>query len=221
MRILSFSDIHGNFYVFEKSKKILNSADIVILSGDITHFGNENDTIKCLKELKKFFTGNIFAVTGNCDFKSAEKPLDQYEINLSEKIVEKNDFLFAGLKGSLVTPFSTPNEFYESDYEKMISKLESSLQGKKALPLVFVSHQPPFDCGCDVINSGMKTGSKAVRSFIEKNSPLVCFTGHIHEAWGIGKINNTIIINPGQAHKGNIGVLDFDKSQSDIYIETL
>jgi len=220
MRIISFTDIHGNFYIFEKSRKLLESADIVILSGDITHFGKESDTVKCIHELKKVFKGNIFAVTGNCDYRSAEKPLDDMGINLAEKVVEFNGVIFAGLKGSLTTPFSTPTEFLESDYEKMVSNIEKKLEGKKNRPFVFVSHQPPFDCGCDVIHSGLKTGSRVIRSFIEKNSPAVCFSGHIHEAGGIGKIGDTIIVNPGQAHIGNAGVADFDKGHFDIYIES-
>jgi len=152
-------------------------------------------------------------------YKSAEKPLDDLGINLSEKVFENCGLLFAGLKGSLITPFSTPTEFAESDYEKMVSKLEIELKEKKSLPLVLVSHQPPFDCGCDEIYSGMKTGSRVIRKFIEKNSPVVCFTGHIHEGWGMGKSNGTIIVNPGQANKRNAGVLDFDKDNFDIYIE--
>lgn len=217
MKIVSFSDIHGNFAVFQKTRKILYDTDIVILSGDITHFGNHKDTLIGINELKKYFHKDILAVTGNCDLKSAEAPLNDLEINLSEQVIEKNGFLFSGLKGSLVTPFSTPNEFLESDYEKMLSKIEKKL--KKEIPLVFVSHQPPFDCGCDIISSGLKTGSRTVRKFIEKNCPVVCFTGHIHEAFGTGKIGNSVIVNPGQANMGRVGVLEFENGNYNIYIE--
>ncbi|MCB9480467.1 MAG: metallophosphoesterase family protein [Desulfobacteraceae bacterium] len=218
MRIVSFSDIHGNFKIFEKSKNILLGADIVILSGDITHFGGDRESLRGIKELKKYFDKDIFAVTGNCDLKSAEKTLNDFNINLSEKVIEKKGFLFTGLKGSLVTPFSTPNEFLESDYEKMLSGIEKQL--KKEVPLVLVSHQPPFDCKCDVIDSGIKTGSIAIRRFIENYSPVVCFTGHIHEAYGTGKIGNTIIVNPGQAEKGRAAIMDYNNGSCEIYVKT-
>jgi len=217
MRIVSFSDIHGNFKVFEKCRKLLLGADIVILSGDITDFGNHRDSSRGVRELKKIFDKEIFAVTGNCDLKSAETSLNNLGINISERVIEKKGFLFAGIKGSLVTPFSTPNEFLESDYEKMLLKIEKNL--KKEIPFVFVTHQPPFDCGCDVIESGVKTGSRAIRKFIERNSPVVCFTGHIHEAFGTGKIGDTIIVNPGEANKGRVAIMDFDNGKYEIYIE--
>jgi len=45
-------------------------------------------------------------------------------------------------------------------------------------------------------------GSVAVRLFIEKYQPKICFTGHIHESVGVDKIGDTHIINPGMLNRG-------------------
>ncbi|MEL6527750.1 MAG: hypothetical protein AAFQ07_18785, partial [Chloroflexota bacterium] len=49
--------------------------------------------------------------------------------------------------------------------------------------------------------SNQHVGSKAVRAFIERVQPLVCFTGHMHECVTIDRIGDTQIINPGPVWK--------------------
>ena len=219
MRAASFSDIHGSFSIFKKSEKLLKSSDAVILCGDITDFGDNREIKKGIDELRKYFTGDILAVTGNCDYPSCEEALDSMKINIHRKIIEKYGINFAGLGGSLVTPFSTPNEYSEKEYEFFLGEMEKNLT--QDIPLVLIAHQPPFDTQCDIIGSGDHVGSRAVRSFIEKNDPLVCFTGHIHEARGEDKIGKTIVINPGQAKNGFVGIMDFNSGKSDIYLENI
>ncbi|MGM0417373.1 MAG: metallophosphoesterase family protein [Thermodesulfobacteriota bacterium] len=217
MRVVSFTDIHGRFSVFSKSKKLLKSADVVVLSGDITDFGGQREAEKCIKELGRYFTGQVFAVTGNCDYSSAEIALDKNGINIHNSVVLHNGFSFAGLKGSLVTPFSTPSEFTEDDYAYFIKNIEAEL--KKDFPLIFVSHQPPFNCSCDRLSNKTHVGSREIRAFIEKNKPGVCFTGHIHEAVGTDTIGQTVVVNPGNSFKKNAGVFDFKNGSSQIFIE--
>jgi hypothetical protein len=47
-----------------------------------------------------------------------------------------------------------------------------------------------------------------VREFIERRKPLVCFTGHIHEAPGIDTIGETRIVNPGPLGTRSYAYLD-------------
>jgi Icc-related predicted phosphoesterase len=218
MRIVSFTDIHGRFSVFSKSKKLLKSADTVVLSGDITDFGGKPETEKCLKELGKYFTGQIYAVTGNCDYSSADRVLDKKGVNIHSRVEINKGFAFAGLKGSLITPFSTPSEFTEDDYAYFIKKIEAELNNKD-FPLIFISHQPPYNCSCDSLSNKTHVGSREIRSFIEKNSPAVCFTGHIHEAVGTDTIGQTVVVNPGNAFKKNAGVFDFKNGNFQVFIE--
>jgi len=70
---------------------------------------------------------------------------------------------------------------------------------------IFVSHTPPWDTPLDITVDGEHVGSKAVRSYIEKNQPLISFHGHIHESFTMSgtyatQIGNTVCFNPGQIH---------------------
>jgi hypothetical protein len=107
-----------------------------------------------------------------------------------------------GLGASLPTPHNgTPYEVAESYFEERLANAAQNLN--RALPLILVSHQPPFDTLADSVKAGLHVGSKSVRRFIEHYQPLVCFTGHIHEGRGIDTIGNTQVINPGPVYNGN------------------
>lgn len=58
MLIAVISDSHGNKDSINKIKKKINNADVVLFLGD-----GEND----LAEITNDFTGEVFAVRGNCD----------------------------------------------------------------------------------------------------------------------------------------------------------
>ena len=69
---------------------------------------------------------------------------------------------------------------------------------------VYVIHMPPAGLGLDVIGSGERVGSSAVRRFIEKTVPLITLHGHIHESPGMSGVwkanaGNTVCVQPGQA----------------------
>ena len=194
MLFIVLTDIHGrNENVHSISDNLLK-ADAVIISGDITHFGREKEAIKVLENIKRY-NPNIFAVSGNCDYPGVESFLDEsgYNINGTSKSV--NGFLIIGLAGSLPCPGRTPNEFTEDELQ---SALEDAISGITAKAnLILVSHQPPVNTINDEVSEGIHVGSKAVRAFIEKYQPLICFTGHIHEGMGIDTIGKTKIVNPG------------------------
>jgi Icc-related predicted phosphoesterase len=70
---------------------------------------------------------------------------------------------------------------------------------------VAVIHTPPFNTHCDVLFDGRHIGSKAVRSWIEKNQPRLTLHGHIHESPKLSgtffdHIGATTVINPGCDH---------------------
>ncbi|WP_195987024.1 metallophosphoesterase [Clostridium sp. D53t1_180928_C8] len=59
MLIAVISDSHGNKTSISKIKKKISNAEVLLFLGD-----GEND----LKEITKDFTGEVYAVRGNCDF---------------------------------------------------------------------------------------------------------------------------------------------------------
>jgi hypothetical protein len=68
---------------------------------------------------------------------------------------------------------------------------------------IYVMHSPPYGTRLDSIQGGHRVGSKAIKTFVEKNQPLLTLHGHIHESPDVSgsfldKIGETFSVNPGQ-----------------------
>jgi Icc-related predicted phosphoesterase len=106
----------------------------------------------------------------------------------------------------------TPRGFREiENFHSYLDSLPSIEQELRRLPVadpphtVAVVHAPPFDTRCDVLFDGRHIGSKALRSWIEKNQPCFSLHGHIHESPKLSRsffdrIGATTVINPGCDH---------------------
>ncbi len=194
MVIVALTDIHGQTGNIDIIADILEAADIVLLTGDITHFGYEKEAKRILQGISRF-NNNIFAVSGNCDNAAVARYLYEQNCNVQNEIIQFNGYSISGLGGSLPCPGKTPMEYSEEEFGLFISTLM-----KKTIPesqTILISHQPPFNTINDKVGSGEHVGSKMIRKFIEWLQPLVVFTGHIHEGTGIDNIGKTPVINPG------------------------
>ncbi len=80
---------------------------------------------------------------------------------------------------------------------------------------VYIIHAPPAYSGLDVCYRNGPVGSMDVRSWIEKEKPLVTLHGHIHESYEItgiciNKVYDTICINPGQKNSNRFVWAEFN-----------
>ena len=81
---------------------------------------------------------------------------------------------------------------------------------------VAVVHAPPFNTYCDVLFDGRHIGSRALRSWIERNQPLMTLHGHIHESPKLSRsfcdrIGSTTVVNPGCDHaRPHLVFIDLD-----------
>lgn len=88
------------------------------------------------------------------------------------------------------------------EYKKEIKKVESLFK-KASKPIIFLSHNVPFNTSLDKITNrqspryGEHYGSLIAKKVIEKYQPLLCIGGHMHEHFGMCKIKNTTCINAG------------------------
>jgi Icc-related predicted phosphoesterase len=199
MKIVSITDIHGQIAGLDEISHDLRNADLVLLTGDITHFGHENDALVILDYLLQYNT-QLYAVAGNCDFSDVSDLLLRKNMSLHGRCIQMKNFNIIGLEGSLPCPGHTPNEYSERELAAFLTAAKKGNDDDK--PLVLVSHQPPYNTLNDMILNGVHVGSKAVRVFIEEEQPLICFTGHIHEGFGIDSIGRTKIVNPGPFRHG-------------------
>jgi uncharacterized protein len=108
------------------------------------------------------------------------------------------------------------------DFRSYLDSFPSIAQELRVLPIadpahtVAVVHAPPFNTQCDVLYDGRHIGSKALRSWIEKNQPCLSLHGHIHESPKLSgsffdRISATTVINPGcDLAKPHLVFIDLD-----------
>jgi uncharacterized protein len=207
MKILVLTDLHGDYEKIEAIGKTIEESDLLILAGDITHFGQEKELKEVLSQLRSYNT-NLLAVSGNCDYPEVEAALQSATISLHARCTEVSGYAFIGLSGSLPCPGSTPFEFQDQQFEVLLQHANSMRD--VTLPLILVCHQPPYGTKNDRVILGLHAGSRAIRSFIEETQPLLCLCGHIHEGRGIDHIGSTAIINPGPWKNGHYAEVELE-----------
>jgi Icc-related predicted phosphoesterase len=198
--VVGVTDIHGNVAALDKMSGAFEEADVVLLTGDLTHFGRRADAADVIGAARRH-NPNVLAVAGNCDYPEVDRYLDSAGVGLGSQNRLIDGVAFIGAGGSIPCPGRTPNELSEAELGRCLEIACTDLP--HGLPLVMVCHQPPLDTAVDVARRGVHVGSRAVREFVEARMPLVCFTGHIHEAAGQDSIGPTRLVNPGPARNGS------------------
>lgn len=198
MRIIAFGDIHMEYGALQAVSG-LESADMVIVTGDLTNFGNKEAAHQVISAIRSI-NPNIYAQPGNLDDASVMTYLHELGINLHGKGFLFNDIGVFGVGGSNPTPFNTPTEFAEDEIGRLLNQGYASVAHARIK--ILVPHAPPHNTAADLIPNGMHVGSKAVREFIERVQPDFCLTGHIHEARSVDRIGRTVILNPGTLSQG-------------------
>ena len=199
MIIVALTDIHDDLGRLGVISHDLSAANVVLLVGDLTNFGRQAAAARVVGAVRKY-NDRIYAVPGNCDYPEVDAYLTREGINLHRRSIVINEIGFLGVGGSLPCPGKTPNEFSEGDFETFLAEAASGLS--RDVPAILVSHQPPRDTVTDLARIGRHVGSESIRSFISKVQPILCFTGHIHEARGMDFIGRTKIVNPGPMWEG-------------------
>jgi uncharacterized protein len=176
MRILIFSDLHGDLKALERLMAI--EADVYIAAGDLTNFARGLDKVGPLLEPK----GNrVFVMPGNHEsLADIEGFASKYGLQaFHDRVLQLGSHHVVGLGYSNVTPFQTPGEYTEEQFQEKLDRC----RGLK--PMVLICHCPPKGTPLDRAGEGKHFGSPAIRSFIEEEQPEYFFCGHIHEAEGV------------------------------------
>ena len=227
MKIIGFGDIHMATATAADIPGI-TSADLVLLTGDLTNFGSAEDAKIVLEDVLKL-NPRVLAQYGNLDNRGINDYLEQLGLNMhGQARVCKGEVCIIGVGGSNYTPFHTPSEFSEKDLFHVADRafqqgLEYSAMARKlhnrSIPLLFVSHVPPVDTKVDRLWNGKHVGSTAIRTIIEKYQPDLCITGHIHEGKGTDTILQTPICNPGMLRNGGWVTVTIENSKLEIQLQ--
>jgi uncharacterized protein len=194
MKVLIFSDIHGDFRALEKI--VAQQADVYISGGDLSTFGRGLD--RC-GELLKPLGERLWALPGNHESHEQMRAFCAkfgfVDFHRQQRTLESSNGVthWAGLGYSNITPFNTPGEYSENE----IAGALSGFEGKT--PLYIVVHFPPYDSKLDEFAAGKHAGSAALRGWVECAQPAFLFCGHIHETAGLrDRIGATQCINVGK-----------------------
>jgi len=212
MRVVVASDIHSAGRFVQVLASRVRDAELILVLGDITHFGDAGEAASILAPLRR--TGlPLFGVSGNCDKPEVERMLLEQGISLHGRCVVQSGYAFLGMGGSLPAPVATPNELSEPQIELTLERAAAA--APPDAPLVLVCHQPPKDTELDVVYAGRHVGSRAVREFLLRHSPVICFSGHLHEARGTDELAGTFLVNPGPLREGCYARVDLDGQRVD------
>ncbi|MFZ3218335.1 MAG: metallophosphoesterase [Candidatus Acidiferrales bacterium] len=190
MKILIFSDIHGDLRALERV--VAQPADIYIAAGDLSNFGKGLEN--CGKILQPL-GARLFVLPGNHETHQQTKAFCQQHgfVDFHRQTRQVAGTNWAGLGYSNITPFKTPGEYSEAE----IAAALGQFAGLEKLYLVV--HFPPLDTKLDEYAAGQHAGSPTLREWVEREKPLYLFCGHIHETAGISdRLGTTQCINVGK-----------------------
>lgn len=212
VRMVAFTDFHGNNQAFERAKELIRNGkwDCVVVAGDIANYDFELAKRRLMELAERRIL--LFFVPGNMDSPELSSwPGTDSVRPLHGKSVRVGSVTLIGLGGSPPGPFSTPFEVPE---ERAAQLINQALADFEKGTLVLVSHCPPKNTKLDIVPSGEHAGSMAVRSFVEKFKPALVISGHVHEARGTDSIGETMLVNTGPAHRGNYAEIKLEGKAS-------
>ena len=195
MKLLIFSDIHGDKAALEKLMAI--EADYYFAAGDLANWGRGLDQLGPIMQKR---ADRMYVIPGNHESESDIAGFcRKYGFHdFHGQTMEIAGHGVAGLGYSNPTPFNTPGEYGEDELALRLARF-SSLN-----PRILIFHAPPKNTKLDRAGEGQHFGSQAVRDFIEQAQPQYFYCGHIHEAagqqdtigksvgWNVGKRGQTL-----------------------------
>jgi Icc-related predicted phosphoesterase len=204
VKIVAFGDVHMAIRQMAHIAVELSTADLLILSGDLTNFGGRADAARVISAARGYCP-HVLALPGNVDRPEVIPFLREEGVSLHGEGRRIGDVGLFGCGGSNITPFHTPLEYQD---EELAATLARGYPAVAGAPLrLMVCHTPPYATTLDRLVNGTPVGSMAVRQFIAAYQPHLCITGHIHESPGVDFIGRTKILNAGPFAAGGYVVV--------------
>ncbi len=187
MRIYAAADLHGKLrYIPVIEEGIQQSrADAVVLAGDVLNYRGGRPLLAFLDALPV----PVFMVRGNSDPAHLERwaagSRNVCSLHLNPAACHGVELV--GVSGTLPLPFHSRAGWHEP---RMLRQLTPLLHSRSIL----VAHPPPYGC-CDQVMGRFHAGSRGISRMIRETRPAVMICGHIHEASGVGRAGNTLVVN--------------------------
>lgn len=200
MRLFAAADLHGKRPRFAALKEGLcqSRADAVVLAGDILNYGRGRPLLAMLEALPV----PVFMVRGNSDPPRLDRwagaRRNVHALHL--KALPFQGFTLAGIDGTLPIPFHSRAGWRETSHLKRLAALIDSRS-------ILVAHPPPYGC-LDKVLGRFSAGSRGLRRLVGQTAPPVMICGHIHEAAGVDRLGNTLVVNCALGRSGRGAVIE-------------
>jgi Icc-related predicted phosphoesterase len=187
MRLYAASDFHGKYRYGETIKAGIrrSRADAVVLAGDILNYRRNPDLLRFLDDLSV----PVFLVRGNSDPAFLERWAAQSRnvrsLHLNPVVLDGVGLV--GLSGTLPLPFHSRVGWHEP---RMLRRLAPLVQAG----MIVVAHPPPRGCR-DRVLGRWPAGSRGMSRLLRQTAPAVMVCGHIHEAAGVDRWGDTLVVN--------------------------
>ncbi len=191
MKVLIFSDIHGDVRALERLRDL--PADLYIAAGDLSNFGRGLQ--RCGEALAPLGP-RLWLLPGNHETHEQTRDLcGRFGfVDFHRQVRQSGGVCWAGLGYSNPTPFDTPGEYTEEEIAGALAAFAG------LAPLYLVVHFPPHGTHLDQVSPGRHAGSRVLREWVERAQPQRLFCGHIHECAGRQDLlGATQCINVGKA----------------------
>ena len=198
MKILAFSDVHGDLSTLEHIKKEVKDKkiDYVVCAGDFTFFEQHIEFLT--KKLSQLGT-EVILIHGNHEDSEVVEILSKKYKNvhfIHKKVKKAGNYAFIGYGGG---GFS----LNDPEFVKTTSNLVKNLKEK----IILVTHAPPNGTKLDHLSRRGYVGNRDYSKFIKNNNVILAISGHLHENFNKeDKMGKARLINPG--YKGKIITLD-------------
>ncbi|MCB1145535.1 MAG: metallophosphoesterase [Leptospiraceae bacterium] len=146
--------------------------------------------------IETYSNAEVMIIPGNYDMDLQYTSLAKYDMHKRERRIA--DFDFAGYGGApVITPgipemISVPFHEY-TENGKNVSEAKEYFSQRN--PDVLVIHNPAYGT-LDKLPSYGHCGSIGIREYIDEKSPALVLSGHVHEDYGLLKVNGSFCLNP-------------------------
>ena len=208
MKLFALSDVHGDLRHFDAAAPIMESADAVVICGDLMRACSPRSAERALARIEAHAKA-VIAVPGNWDRDAVRVMLDErgYGVHGRGRIIGGVGFFGVGGsgRGEVMTASGS------RDIRAVLEEGYSQVAG--AMRAVMVTHAPPLGF-VDRSFIGLRGGSRDVRDFLEGHRVDLCLSGHIHEAFGVDRLNGCMVANSGSFKQGRYSLAEVGETIS-------
>ena len=193
MKLLLFSDVHGDLDACRDLVDRAADADVVVGAGDFCvarrNLAAPIETLSAIDTPTVLVPGNA-ETEDEMDAQVSATGWDEAHVLHGDGVTIDGQSFFGIGGGIPITPFGPWSyDFSEAEARDLLAACPEGA--------VLVSHSPPKNA-VDRDSKDQSLGSTAVRAAIEETRPVLTVCGHIHGSWGeAAEIGTTSVVNAG------------------------